>query len=80
MRGALIAELEQQEELAAIRPDLDGNEVMAELGLKPGPDVGRALDFLLEVRLEAGPLDKAEAAERLRSWWADQQQAPSTRP
>ena len=75
-----IAELEQQEELAAIRPDLDGNEVMAELGLKPGPEVGRALDFLLEVRLEDGPLDKSEAAERLHSWWADQQEAPSTRP
>jgi poly(A) polymerase len=67
-----IAELEEQEELAAIRPDLDGNEVMAELGLKPGPLVGRALEFMLEVRLEAGPLDKAEAARRLHSWWAGQ--------
>ena len=53
---ARIAELRQSEELAAIRPDLDGTEVMAHLGLKPSRAVGEALDFLLEVRLDEGPL------------------------
>jgi poly(A) polymerase len=67
-----IAELRQREEMAAIRPDLDGNGVMARLGLKPGPAVGRALDFLLELRLEEGPLGADEAGRRLDAWWADQ--------
>ena len=53
---ARIAELQAQEELAAIRPDLDGNQVMARLGLGPGRAVGEALAFLLELRLEEGPL------------------------
>jgi poly(A) polymerase len=68
-----IAELRQQEELAGIRPDLDGNEIMARLGLKPGRAVGQALDFLLELRLEEGPLDKETAGKRLDAWWAEQQ-------
>jgi poly(A) polymerase len=67
-----IAELRQREEMAAIRPDLDGNEVMARLGLKPGPAVGQALDFLLELRLEEGPLGADEAGRRLDVWWAEQ--------
>jgi poly(A) polymerase len=67
---ARIAELRQQEELAAIRPDLDGNAVMAELGVKPGPVVGQALAFLLELRLDEGPLGEDEARRRLRGWWA----------
>jgi poly(A) polymerase len=67
-----IDELRQQEELAAIRPELDGNEVMARLGVKPGPVVGRALDFLLELRLEEGPLGSDEAGRRLDAWWAAQ--------
>ncbi|MHB1911449.1 MAG: CCA tRNA nucleotidyltransferase, partial [Acidimicrobiales bacterium] len=66
---ARIVELRQQEELDAIRPDLDGRRVMAELGLAPGPQVGRALDFLLELRLDEGPLGEEEAARRLRAWW-----------
>jgi len=66
-----IAELQQREELAAIRPDLDGNEVMQHLGLGPGREVGDALDFLLELRLDAGPMDKAEAYRRLDDWWAE---------
>jgi poly(A) polymerase len=70
-----IAVLREQEELAAIRPELDGNEVMTRLGVKPGPVVGRALDFLLELRLEEGPLGKEEAARRLDGWWAGQPQA-----
>jgi poly(A) polymerase len=67
-----ISELRQREELAAIRPDLDGNEIMARLDLKPGPMVGRALAFLMELRLEEGPLSKEEAGRRLDAWWAEQ--------
>jgi poly(A) polymerase len=67
---ARIAELQAQEELAAIRPDLNGNQVMARLGLKPGPEVGEALSFLLELRLEEGPLGEEEAGRRLGDWWA----------
>jgi poly(A) polymerase len=67
-----IGELRQREEIAAIRPDLDGNEVMARLGIRPGPMVGRALDFLLELRLDEGPLDEEEVRRRLDAWWADQ--------
>jgi poly(A) polymerase len=69
---ARIAELREKEELASIRPDLDGNAVMARLGIKPGPLVGEALDFLLELRLEEGPLGPEEAGLRLDEWWAKQ--------
>jgi len=68
---ARIAELRQQEELDAIRPDLDGAQVMDELGLTPGRDVGRALAYLLELRLEEGPLGEEEARRRLAEWWRD---------
>jgi poly(A) polymerase len=67
---ARIAELREQEELRAIRPDLDGNAVMARLGLRPGPGVGKALAYLLELRLEEGPLGPDEAGRRLDAWWA----------
>jgi poly(A) polymerase len=67
-----IEELREQEGRAAIRPELDGNEVMARLGVRPGPAVGRALDFLLELRLDEGPLGKEEAGRRLDEWWAAQ--------
>jgi poly(A) polymerase len=67
-----IAELRDQEELAALRPELDGNDVMARLGVGPGPVVGRALEFLVELRLEEGPLGQAEAGRRLGEWWATQ--------
>ena len=70
---ARIAELEAEEELKSIRPDLDGQAVMAHLDLPPGPDVGRALGFLLELRLEEGPLGPDEARQRLSAWWAEQQ-------
>ncbi len=70
---ARIDRLRQSEELAAIRPDLDGNEVMEYLQLSPGRDVGDALDFLLELRLEEGPLGKEQAKLRLDSWWAERQ-------
>lgn len=67
-----IAALREQEELDAVRPDLDGTDVMRILGLKPGRDVGRAMKFLLEARLDDGPLGAEEAERRLRRWWADQ--------
>lgn len=72
-----IEELRRQEELEAIRPDLDGDEVMARLGISPGPMVGRALRFLLDLRLECGPLGKAEAGRRLDGWWAEVQKEGS---
>lgn len=67
---ARIAELAAQEELRAIRPDLDGRQVMDHLGLEPGPAVGEALAMLLEARLDEGPLPEAEAYRRLDEWWA----------
>jgi poly(A) polymerase len=66
---ARIEALEQAEELASLRPDLDGNEVMELLGIGPGPDVGRAMAFLKELRIESGPLGKEEATRRLLAWW-----------
>jgi poly(A) polymerase len=72
---ARIAELREQEELAAIRPDLDGGQVMAHLGIPPGREVGEALAMLLEARLDEGPLDEAEAYRRLEAWWASRQRS-----
>ena len=69
-----IAELEAQEELASIRPDLDGNEIMAVLGVGPGPLVGRAYRYLLELRLDRGPLGYDEAVAELHRWYAEQSQ------
>jgi len=69
---ARIAELGQQEELDRLRPDLTGNQVMELLGVGPGPVVGRALAFLMELRLDEGPLSEDEATARLRAWWASQ--------
>ena len=68
-----IDELAEQEQLAALRPELDGVAVMKLLDLKPGRDIGRALDFLMEIRLEEGLLGEEEATRRLREWWATQQ-------
>ncbi len=65
-----IAELREREELDALRPDLDGNQVMELLGIGPGRAVGEALSFLMELRLDEGPLGEEEAASRLRAWWA----------
>jgi poly(A) polymerase len=67
---ARIAELGKREELAAIRPDLDGNEIMAILGIPPGPLVGRARRHLLDQRLEHGPLSRDRAVQELRDWAA----------
>lgn len=67
---ARIATLASQEELASMRPELDGAAVMLQLGIRPGPGVGAALEFLLEIRLEEGLLGEAEIARRLDAWWA----------
>ena len=71
-----IAEIEEKEDLARVRPDLDGNEIMTLLDLKPGPDVGRAWAFLKELRLDRGPLDRDEAEAELLRWWAGQNDRP----
>jgi poly(A) polymerase len=63
-----IAALAEREELAAIRPDLDGNQIMAILGVRPGPLVGRAYEHLLELRLEHGPLGHDRAVQELLDW------------
>ena len=65
---ARIETLAAEEELKAIRPPLDGRQVMDFLGVAPGPIIGDALDFLLEARLDEGPIDEAEAFERLTKW------------
>jgi poly(A) polymerase len=65
---ARIAELREQEELDAIRPPLDGRQVMAFLDISPGPIVGDALEFLLEARLDEGPIEEADAYARLAAW------------
>src|SRR5690625_3869230 len=70
---ARIATLQEQEELAAIRPDLNGQEIMETLGVKEGPVVGKAYKFLLDLRMEEGPLGGDIARERLLQWWQDQQ-------
>jgi poly(A) polymerase len=68
-----IAVLAAQEELDAIRPDLDGNAIMEILGIPPGRDVGAAYNYLLELRLDRGPLGAEEAERELRAWWAERQ-------
>ncbi|SEB31749.1 CCA-adding enzyme (plasmid) [Tsukamurella tyrosinosolvens] len=62
-----------KEDLARVRPDLDGNAIMELLGLEPGPEVGAAWKFLKELRLDRGPLDRDEAEAELTKWWAERQ-------
>ena len=69
---ARIANLTAKEELGAIRPDLDGQQIMATLGIKPGPEVGKAYKFLLNLRLDEGPHTPDEAKNALLAWWATQ--------
>ena len=68
---ARIAELREQEELDSIKPPLDGRQVMEFLGVKPSRVVGDALDFLLEARLDEGPIGEADAYARLAVWARD---------
>jgi len=69
---ARIAELATKEELKALRPELDGVQVMELLGIPPGRDVGRALAFLMEIRLEEGLIGHDEIVVRLKEWWQTQ--------
>src|SRR5439155_11466962 len=63
-----IERLRAQEDLARIRPDLDGNDIMRLLGIPPGPAVGKAWRYLKELRLDRGPLPRAEAEAELMRW------------
>ncbi|HEY3604363.1 MAG TPA: CCA tRNA nucleotidyltransferase [Sporichthyaceae bacterium] len=64
-----IAALAAQEELDSLRPALDGNDIMAELGVGPGPAVGEAYRHLLDLRIEQGPMTRDEGVAALRAWW-----------
>ena len=66
-----IKELSEAEEMAAVRPDLNGEEIMAILGIPAGRDVGEAYNYLLNVRLDEGPIGADLARERLLAWWAN---------
>ena len=66
-----IARLAEQEELASIRPDLDGNQIMEILGIGPGREVGEAYRFLLELRMDHGPMSEEDATAALRTWAAE---------
>jgi poly(A) polymerase len=68
-----IAELAEKEDLARVRPDLDGNEIMQILGIPAGPEVGEAWRHLKELRLDRGPLSHDEAVEELMKWWNSRQ-------
>jgi poly(A) polymerase len=68
-----IAELREMEELDALRPDLDGRQIMERLGIPPGPIVGEARDHLLELRIEEGRLGEEEAGRRLDQWWQERE-------
>ncbi|MBF4564585.1 CCA tRNA nucleotidyltransferase [Plantibacter sp. VKM Ac-2876] len=65
-----IVELQEQEELESVRPDLDGNRIQEVLGIAPGREVGEAYRWLLELRLDEGPLGEEEATRRLLDWWS----------
>ncbi|MCZ4094794.1 CCA tRNA nucleotidyltransferase [Streptomyces sp. SID13666] len=67
-----IGELQEREELDSIRPDLDGNQIMQILDVPPGPVIGKAYQFLLELRLENGPMAEEDAIAALKEWWATQ--------
>ncbi len=66
-----IERLAEQEELDALRPDLDGNQIMEILGIGPGPEVGRAYKHLMELRMDRGPMSQEDATAALLAWWSD---------
>src|SRR4029077_20827108 len=68
---ARIGRLQEAEDLGRVRPDLDGNAIMELLGLEPGPQVGRAWQFLKELRLDRGPMTRGEAETALLEWWRE---------
>ena len=65
-----IAVLQELEQLASIRPDLDGKQIMEILGIAPGPVVGEAYQFLLDLRLDRGPMTQDDAIAALHAWWS----------
>jgi poly(A) polymerase len=65
-----IAQLQEQEELDAMRPDLDGSQIMEILGIGPGREVGEAYKFLMELRLDQGPQSPQSATQQLLQWWS----------
>jgi poly(A) polymerase len=73
----LVARIERiaaEEELAAVRPELNGNEIAEFLGIKPGPVLGEAYKYLVSVRLDDGPIGKEAARKKLAAWWAGREQ------
>ena len=70
-----IAILAEQENLDALRPPLDGLEVMEHLGIPPGPVVGEALSYLMELRMDRGPIEKDEAIGLLDAWWVERRES-----
>ena len=68
---ARIAALAEKEELESIRPDLDGNQIMEILGIPPGRAVGQAYRYLLELRMDRGPMTPEAAREALLEWWSE---------
>jgi poly(A) polymerase len=66
-----IERLQEQEELDALRPDLDGNQIMEILGIEPGREVGEAYKFLMDLRLDQGPIGPDRAREALLQWWSE---------
>jgi poly(A) polymerase len=73
-----IERLVEEEELAAVRPDLDGNQIMRLLGLEPGPDVGAAYQHLLELRMDHGPMAEENATAALLAWWEERSREQGT--
>lgn len=73
-----IADLQAKEELDAVRPDLDGQQIMEILGIRPGPVVGKAYKHLLELRLDRGPVDEETARADLLRWWAEQPESSAS--
>jgi poly(A) polymerase len=71
-----IAELAAKEDLARVRPDLDGNAIMALLGIPAGPQVGQAWRYLKELRMERGPLEHDDAVAELLAWWNQRGSSP----
>ncbi|PRQ11085.1 CCA tRNA nucleotidyltransferase [Corynebacterium sp. 13CS0277] len=70
-----IAEIAEKEDLAKVRPDLDGGDIMRILGLSPGPTVGKAWTYMKDLRLENGPMSPEDAEAALLAWWADNKPA-----
>ena len=77
---ARISRLAEEEELASMRPDLDGSQIMKILGIEPGPLVGQAYRFLLERRIDEGPLGEERAEAELLAWWQVQPSSQVARP